>query len=106
MPNLAVHGIASGILFSGFYWFEHKIFKRSFPFKSAGWQIILANLIDLDHLLANPIYDPLRCSINFHPLHSWYFFPLYFAGLFSQKYKYFFAGIIVHLALDYVDCWF
>ena len=24
--------------------------------------------IDLDHLLANPIFDPNRCSINFHPL--------------------------------------
>ena len=23
-------------------------------------------LIDLDHLLANPVFDPDRCSINFH----------------------------------------
>ena len=29
-------------------------------------------LIDLDHLLANPIFDPNRCSINFHPLHTYY----------------------------------
>ena len=28
--------------------------------------------IDLDHLLATPIFDPNRCSINFHPLHSYY----------------------------------
>ena len=27
-------------------------------------------LVDLDHLLADPIYDPERCSIGFHPLHS------------------------------------
>lgn len=26
-------------------------------------------LIDLDHLLAVPIYDPNRCSLGFHPLH-------------------------------------
>jgi len=27
-------------------------------------------LVDLDHLLATPIFDPERCSIGFHPLHS------------------------------------
>lgn len=106
MPNSLVHGIVSGILLSGFYWFEHKFKNRVFPFKSAVWQILLSNLIDLDHLLANPIYDPARCSINFHPLHSWYFFPLYAAGLFSKKYRYFFAGIVLHLVLDFGDCWF
>jgi hypothetical protein len=34
--------------------------------------MLAAILIDLDHLLANPIFDPDRCSINFHPLHSIY----------------------------------
>jgi len=28
-------------------------------------------LIDLDHLLAVPIYDPNRCSLGTHPLHQW-----------------------------------
>ena len=27
-------------------------------------------VIDVDHLLADPIYDASRCSIGFHPLHS------------------------------------
>ena len=27
-------------------------------------------LVDIDHLLATPIYDPARCSIGFHPLHT------------------------------------
>ena len=27
-------------------------------------------VVDLDHLLADPIYDPARCSIGFHPLHT------------------------------------
>jgi hypothetical protein len=32
--------------------------------------IMLATMVvDLDHLLATPIYDPQRCSIGFHPLH-------------------------------------
>ena len=26
--------------------------------------------VDLDHLLADPVYDPQRCSIGFHPLHT------------------------------------
>ncbi|MEL6876003.1 MAG: DUF6122 family protein [Pseudomonadota bacterium] len=26
--------------------------------------------IDLDHLLADPIFDSERCSIGFHPLHG------------------------------------
>ena len=27
-------------------------------------------LVDLDHLLAEPVFDPERCSVGFHPLHS------------------------------------
>ena len=29
-------------------------------------------LVDLDHLFATPIFDPNRCSIGFHPLHSYW----------------------------------
>ena len=28
-------------------------------------------LVDLDHLLADPVCDPERCSIGFHPLHQY-----------------------------------
>ena len=35
------------------------------------WVITTTTMIvDLDHLLADPICDPGRCSIGFHPLHS------------------------------------
>lgn len=35
------------------------------------WLIMVATmLVDLDHLLAEPVYDPGRCGIGFHPLHS------------------------------------
>jgi hypothetical protein len=27
-------------------------------------------IVDVDHLLADPIYDPNRCSIGFYPLHT------------------------------------
>ena len=32
--------------------------------------MIATMLVDADHLLADPIYDPNRCSIGFHPLHT------------------------------------
>ena len=35
-------------------------------------------LVDLDHLLATPIFEAGRCSIGFHPLHSYYAIAVYF----------------------------
>lgn len=32
--------------------------------------VLSTMLVDLDHLFADPIYDPARCSIGFHPLHT------------------------------------
>lgn len=78
-------------------------------------------LVDADHLLADPIYDPERCSIGFHPLHGapaivlyafMFALPLvlrrtapqrraseplrvvHLAGL----------GLLIHMALDAIDC--
>ena len=39
-------------------------------FMSAWALMLLGWIIDLDHLLADPIYAPNRCSIGFHPLHT------------------------------------
>ena len=61
-------------------------------------------LVDLDHLLANPIYDPQRCSIGFHPLHSFWAIPIYLALCFPKKTRYVGIGLIIHMALDSVDC--
>ena len=48
--------------------------------------ILLATmLVDLDHLLATPIFSPNRCSINFHPLHSYYAMAVYVAMLVPPK---------------------
>lgn len=38
--------------------------------KNATLIMVATMLVDLDHLLADPIYDPQRCSIGFHPLHT------------------------------------
>ncbi|MEJ2113347.1 MAG: DUF6122 family protein, partial [Flavobacteriaceae bacterium] len=44
------------------------IFFKS-KWKIAYLIMISTMLIDLDHLFSNPIFDPDRCSINFHPMH-------------------------------------
>lgn len=37
----------------------------------ATWLVLISTMaVDLDHLLADPVYDPDRCSLGFHPLHT------------------------------------
>ncbi len=62
-------------------------------------------LIDLDHLLATPIFDPNRCSINFHPLHSYYAIAVYVGMLCFQKTRILGIGLLLHILADSVDCW-
>jgi Family of unknown function (DUF6122) len=63
-------------------------------------------LVDLDHLLANPIFDPNRCSIGFHFLHSYYAIVFYvFLLLHKNRYvKVVAIGLLMHMATDYQDC--
>ncbi|WP_317128344.1 MULTISPECIES: DUF6122 family protein [Hymenobacter] len=73
------------------------------------WQtaylIMLATmLIDLDHLLAKPIFDPLRCSIGYHPLHSFYAIPVYALLLLLPATQMVAVGLLFHLFTDTVDC--
>lgn len=67
--------------------------------------MILGMLIDLDHLLATPIFSPNRCSINFHPLHSYYAIAIYFILLISKKTRLIGLGLVIHILADTVDCW-
>ena len=76
--------------------------------------------VDVDHLLATPIYQPDRCSILFHPLHqSWAFiiyglmlgWPLLVRGLKKKLQQWevvmgwLGAGLVIHMILDGFDCW-
>ncbi|WP_284125298.1 DUF6122 family protein [Parerythrobacter aestuarii] len=74
--------------------------------KQAGLVMIAANLIDIDHLLASPVFDPNRCSIGFHPLHTAYAAALYAAMLLMPRWwlRAFGLGALWHLAVDYGDC--
>ncbi len=83
----------------------------AFIFYKSNWKLaffimILGMLIDLDHLLATPIFDPHRCSINFHPLHSYYAIGLYVLLLFPKKTRLIGLGLVIHIIADVVDCSF
>lgn len=61
-------------------------------------------LIDLDHLLADPIFDPNRCSIGFHPLHSYWAIALYMLLLVPKPTRIFGIALMLHILADSVDC--
>jgi len=66
--------------------------------------MLLGMLIDLDHLLANPIFASNRCSINFHPLHSYYAIVVYILLLIPQPTRLLGLGLVIHIIADTVDC--
>jgi hypothetical protein len=80
------------------------LFKKHW--KIAGTLMLSTMLIDIDHLLANPIFDPNRCSIGFHPLHTLWALIAYLLLLLipSWKWRAFGFGCILHLGTDYLDC--
>ncbi len=69
------------------------------------WLIMVATLIvDLDHLLADPVFDPGRCSIGAHPLHSPWMIPLYLAMTVVPSTRLVGIGLAIHMGLDGLDC--
>ncbi len=103
MPNIVIHLAADIILAVLILQFLEKT-KSEKRFLAVTGILFASNLIDLDHLIANPIYDAARCSINFHPLHSFFMFPIYLAGLYFPKTRILSLGIILHLTLDAINC--
>lgn len=61
-------------------------------------------LVDLDHLLATPVYDPVRCSIGFHPLHTVLPIGIYCLLCLFPKTRYLGCGLVIHMMLDTLDC--
>ena len=68
--------------------------------------MLLTMLIDLDYLLSTPIFDPNRCSINFHPLNTHWAMVGYMTSLFVKSWKVRALGVgcLWHLVTDFIDC--
>jgi len=70
------------------------------------WLVMIATMIvDLDHLLAEPIFDPGRCSIEYHVLHSYWAIACYFVLLIFPKMRIVALGLLFHMLTDTIDCW-
>lgn len=93
--RLVLHAAVPAAVAYAFYrdrWF------RAWLWMLAGW------LIDIDHLLADPIYAPGRCSIGFHPLHTMPAIAIYVLLLVPRRTRTLGIGLLIHIALDAVDC--
>lgn len=113
MIHIALHFIVPLLVALVFY---------SGDWRRAAWILIATMLVDVDHLLADPIYDPDRCSIGFHPLHTTPAIVVY-AGLFvlpfvmgrrpgcpelpprARVIQMIGLGLLIHMGLDGIDCW-
>ncbi len=66
--------------------------------------IFLASmLVDLDHLLSTPIFDPERLSVGHHLLHSYPALVIYAVGLNYPKTRLLSFALIFHMFTDLVD---
>ncbi len=83
------------------YWYSPKQWKLNYI-------ILLATMIvDIDHLWANPIFDPMRCSIGYHTFHSTFFISTYLTTLIVVKNYYvrlIALGLVFHMLTDALDC--
>ena len=112
MIHIALHFLVPLLIALAFY-------RSRWP--SAALLMIATIMVDADHLLAIPIYDPDRCSIGFHPLHTWPAIAVY-AALFliplvartrahrdrlhsAARLSHLIGlGLLIHMALDWIDC--
>jgi hypothetical protein len=95
MLHLLLHFSVPAIVV-GFFFRQH--WQRAYGV------MIVTMVVDLDHLLANPIYDAARCSIGFHPLHQPSLMVGYFALCFFTKTRFIGIGLIIQMILDSIDC--
>lgn len=93
------------------HYFLHLVFPVfiALIFFRKNWQkaylIMLATmLVDLDHIFANPVFDPSRNSIGFHILHSYYAIAVYFLLLFFKgNIRIVGIGLLFHMLTDFLD---
>ena len=89
--HFLVPGVIAGVFFKS-QWRNAYIF------------MIATMLIDIDHLLSSPMFDPNRCSIGTHPLHEPFLLPLFFMLSVVPRSRFFGLGLMIHMFLDSLDC--
>ena len=93
-----LHFIAIGAIA---WFYDKKNLKKN-------WLILLATMaVDLDHVFATPLFDPMRCGIGYHPLHSEIAIIGYITGVIFIKHKIIrlvFIGLLFHMITDFIDC--
>ncbi|NNF33389.1 MAG: hypothetical protein HKN68_04735 [Saprospiraceae bacterium] len=94
------------------HYFLHLVFPFfiAFNFFRKDWKkvyliLLLTMLVDLDHIFVDPIFQANRCSIQFHPLHS-YPAMLFYSFLLFMKRPLMVIGIglLLHMLTDLIDC--
>lgn len=67
--------------------------------------IMLATmLVDLDHLVADPIFQANRISIGYHFLHTHYAILIYISMIFLPRpYNIIGVGLLFHMITDFID---
>ncbi len=95
------------------HYFLHFVFPGliAYLFYRSNWKkvyaiMLLTMLIDIDHLMANPVFDACRCSVGFHPLHSYMAIGIYFILLLPLKTRIIAIGLLMHIGTDAIDCIF
>lgn len=96
--HYGLHFLAVGVIA---YFYDPKNWKKY-------WLLLIATmLVDIDHLWATPIFEPGRCSIGFHFLHSYIACGIYVLGSICVRHKIIrliFIGLVFHMLTDALDC--
>ena len=83
------------------------VFHRKYDWEHAGLIMVATILVDIDHIVATPFFDPTRCGIGYHPLHTLPAIALYFALTLDKnwKVKAVGLGLLIHMLYDLKDCY-
>lgn len=93
--HLVLHVVVPALVALAFY---RDRWRRAFL-------ILMATMVvDADHLLADPVYDPDRCSIGFHPLHTAPAILLWLGMTAYRPTRLVGLGLSLHMGLDLSDC--
>ena len=106
IDSITIREIAHYFLHLVFPVFIALIFFRK-NWKKAYLMMLATMLVDLDHIFADPLFDPNRNSIGFHPLHTYPMIGLYALSIILQKgYKIVAVGLLFHMLTDFQDFYF